>query len=463
MKLYKIFLVASLSIVCLSIQNQAVAQYNLPGLYMYRNDIINTSYNPALLDLKNKRFQMSIGSYYGWGGTTIGTYNTLVSVLDKSVSAEERTKNLKELISNLGSRNLIASGIESAPLYFAFRPVADKPLNIQLGVRFQAGAAAQFSDLLGKLVFEGNKQFQNQVKDFGENMFLRAHAVAEYTVGASYTKIEIGDMELGVGGQIKLMQGLGSLDTDIRKFEVYNSIERVEARYDYDIRIAGLDTDDKFKVTSGLGVGGDLGATLRFQEKFEVGLSLTNLGFVGYGSNIVTYTVNDSIAYDFQGVKLDNFLEKNDDVKTQFVPDTLLSLLDPEKHGNKVRGQSFSVGTGPRVMLHAVFEPAGRTDDKNDNDYAPHSIYATYIQGTSTRLSSIDRPFVGLGYTFNLKNLVLFNASASFGGMNGAAVGAAVGLNTFNNFKLSIGTTNLLAMFGSGRVADIGFNLMLGF
>lgn len=438
----------------------AFAQYNLPALYLYRNDVTSAYYNPALLDLKNKRVQIGLLNYHAWGGSNIASYNTFVSTMDGSLSEDERRKNLSNIVDKLGESNLVAGGVSMLPLSVAFRPSADLPLNIMIGVRAQAGGAFQFADKAGQLLYRGNKQFENQTVDFGKNLFARAGVTAEYSLGASYM-IELNDdMQLRFGGQLKVLQGFGAFEGKAEYAKLSSSLDKLKTDYSYEFHSAGWEadvTDAEFKTTTGIGFGADLGAALRMNDKIEIGLSVTNLGFVSYSSNAFTYALQDTVS--FSGIKLDDVLQKG---KNQtFSLDTLTDRFDLKRAKKTTDG--FSVSMGPTLMLSGAYEIGDKETDKKDTEYAPHTVFLTYIQGFGSRMNSVAIPFVGAGYTYNLKNIVSFNGSISAGGLNGFAFGLGMGLNTFNSFKLGFGTSNLLSLFGAGKCADASFNLMFAF
>ncbi|MBI9068085.1 MAG: hypothetical protein JEZ09_12385 [Salinivirgaceae bacterium] len=189
----------------------------------------------------------------------------------------------------------------------------------------------------------------------------------EYMAGYSYQFTS----KIRVGAHVKLLQGLFSAKTDLEKFDLYTS----EDRWSVDMRgtvytsaplVVTLDEngvptkveqeemETADYIDYGLlnfknpGLAFDIGAVYDFSPDWTFSASLNDLGFIRWGSNLHSFSVNGR--YQFEGFEVDISDIDNMDTVINEMVDSLENALN-YGYGHK----GFSSGLGPQLYMGAKY------------------------------------------------------------------------------------------------------------
>lgn len=196
---------------------------------------------------------------------------------------------------------------------------------------------------------------------------LNANYYRELSFGYSYKFMN----KLRVGINVKALQGLAAIKTDVRTFDLNTGKDLWELKADGTIymsapievysdpngvpdSIGEFDTDIKTMINKGVlnfsnpGFGIDIGAVYELNEAWTFSASVNDLGFIHWGGNLNSFNVNG--AYDFTGLDVDN--ENIEDF-----PQVDEGLIDTLKNSvNLTNGhESFNTELGPEVYVGAKY------------------------------------------------------------------------------------------------------------
>ena len=267
---------------------------------------------------------------------------------------------------------------------------------------------------------------------------------------------------LWAGGRIKLLNGLGKVDSKRASIQVQTDEEiyQLQLTSDYLINTAGafsLDIDgsdfntefniedysagDFFSINRGWGI--DLGARLRLNEKLTLAASIIDLGFISWKDNVGNFTSNGS--FSFEGLDLDDIISDNS-VELGGSADTIFETFNFTQ-----TNEAFTTALASKIYLsgqykvHSLFRAGALIYLENQRG---KTFKALALNGTLT-LGKI----VSLGLVYSIHNRSFAN----------------VGLNTqvkLGPVQLFAASDNIVAVARPGNSrgtnARVGLNLAFG-
>ena len=441
------------------------AQINPTIVYTPHFNTQAARFQPSKLGYQSPKLNIQVAPLFGlqvWGANNLLSIDDAIRLLDEqNVTTEE----VDGWVDDLSASNRLIAGTYVQILAFGLRihkknqydslSSPKELFSISFDIAERAEANAIFSDVIGKVAWEGNAQYAGQSVNIGKvagNGFWQR----EFSIGASAPVWQNEILNIRAGGRLKFIQGMASVYT-----ERFNAImttpesgEMIELDVDYMVNTAIPDEDGEFDAFKGrgFGVGLDLGATVTFQKNFTGTVSLLDIGKVAYKEQITNYYRDGNAV--FEGVEIDP--SGDFDNASEFT-DAFWEDIEPLENSD-----AFSMPLPTRLALQ--FEYQSFKKDKKDREFAQHHAFLTYTQGFKDIGISTAKPQLNLAYTFSLNRKFSVGNSFGFGGVQGITIGPYLSVRG-GAFSFAIGSGNILGAFSqkSARGTDLALNLGLNF
>ncbi len=333
------------------------------------------------------------------------------------------------MLAKLGKNNYLGVGYQHEVLAFGFRHRENYfSLNFTEKVDFRFG----YPEDLMLLFFKGNDYFRGkeQAADF-TGFELNASHYHELGLGFSRQWMD----ELSAGVRAKILFGMANLNieeydfffnTNPDDYEItlhsYMLINTSQAFFDIqmdeddigEFNIDGKDfiVQDYLLNTKNLGFAIDLGGIYEIDERFSVGLSVVDLGFINWKSGVSNLSLNGE--FGFEGFDWPGFKDLLDDEETDLgdmLTDTINELYDSRQIAN-----SYRLMLPPKILLSGTYNISDIHKTGllfrgmfYEGNFFPSFTLAYSIQpipqiGGSLSYSVIHNNFanIGLGFHFNL-------------------------------------------------------------
>jgi outer membrane protein OmpA-like peptidoglycan-associated protein len=310
----------------------AMAQVDLT-LYNMRSIHQSGYINPAAIPLNKISIGLpGISSDYFYLSNSGFAYSDLVTkrsddslVLDIDNAISKMGD--KNFMSNAISIDLLSVGLKVKKNYFC--------LNITEKENFNFMYTKDFFDFIQ----HGNTSFLGKKADFSGMGFNGSH-YREY--GISMAR-EINE-KITLGGRIKYLYGMENVSTDKSDLSLYTDAQNYDLALESGVEVNtstlanNTDGFDDLKASDYLfkqknsGWGLDLGGHYTLNEKLNFSLSVVDLGFIKWKSNVKNYTSNTT-TYNFQGIDLNQFVGDTTE-NGQNVLDSLNDSFKPEETHN---------------------------------------------------------------------------------------------------------------------------------
>jgi hypothetical protein len=316
MKLSIIFACASL----LLIGGNLKAQKNL-SLYNMRGIPQAVSVNPAFIPKAKIYISLPMGQ------TSFGISNSGFSFNDIFTrrADDSLVVNSQQVVDGLKKRNIF--NIESSFELFGFGlKVRDFYLNFSVSNKFQTNFIYP-KDLI-KFALEGNgKSFIGKRASL-DGLGINLNLYNEYAFG--FAK-EFGE-KLSIGGRLKLLSGVTNFTTKKTELGIYTDPTTFALTVDGSAEInssniipdstslsngsfSAAEIGKSFYNFANFGIGLDLGATYKLNDKISFSASLVDLGYIRWSNNVSSYKTND-FNYTFEGIDLKQYFSANDSSST---------------------------------------------------------------------------------------------------------------------------------------------------
>jgi hypothetical protein len=305
-------------------------------------------------------------NHSGFAYNDLFHYNTVEDSLNLTMG---------NMISKLAKVNYLSANLDEELLAFGFR-AGKGYFNFSFGVK----ANFQFSyprDLI-KLAWQGNGQFVGNQADFS-GIGINASLYEELALGYS-REVKIFNQNFTIGGRVKILDGLMNIytPTSVATWGInqgdFGYTTNTNFKLDMDLpssTIEGVDSMGSKTYNGGnssisasnflfnpstLGLGLDLGASYKMNDKWTFGASVLDLGYInwkaGGGSNVGNYSSNVN-NFTFDGIDVSQFLGASDSV--QKVKET--NYEDSLKNIFKIKSShnSYKAPLGTKFYLTAEY------------------------------------------------------------------------------------------------------------
>lgn len=377
--------------------NQGISAVQLPAMYP---------------QLEIEKMQVSTGIRFAGGNN-----NFSYSIVDKLLKGQTITYDeTKKMSDKSKKRNVIGSE-------YAFNLVdvvikKDKYI-FGFGVEENDLFSFSYNKDLGKLLWQGNSQFENKTVKEDKAKFYW-HRVRYYKLtGAT----QIND-KLSIGGNIKFVQGIRQIKTKHFSGSLFTAKdgEYLDFTMDYEFNTAGLGKGNSgaFKF-NGLGAGMDINlAYMLNPDKHQIAyLNIQNIGFVSWSGNATTYTESTN-SFRFQGQVIPNLFAVQNSNDNTF--DTLRKVF------------SSKLTTKKYTDMLPVRISAGYVQDINEKMQVSGMIETGYHSSIAYR------PHVEAGLQYKINEYF--------------AAGGCVGALGFNNLNVGLHARFVYQKFGIWLSSD---------
>ncbi|MBK5278656.1 MAG: hypothetical protein JJE09_07315 [Bacteroidia bacterium] len=344
------------------------------------------------------------------------SYNDLVTRKDGQVNAD-----LSKWIKNLPDKTYIAPGVSIDFLRLGFR--VNSKLYVTANVTGKEYGYFVLPKDLAAVFVEGNASYVNSTINISP--LLEAISYVETAVGASY---EV-NKKLTVGGRVKLLHGIASITTQTSDISIaVDENYYLTASADLNVKSSGVNgiTGSGYEVSEewrnylkNRGLAIDIGATYRLLDKLTLNASLTDIGSIGWNSDLYQYTLDKSKAnYTFSGINLTDLVNGSandymdaqmDSLKNNFelqegVTSSFRTALPGKMFlgGNFEVMRNFSFGTVFYAQRFQGKLSPGWTTSLNKNFGSAISTTLSYT------MSSNSFNNLGAGLSFNLTPFQLY-------------------------------------------------------
>ncbi len=230
---------------------------------------------------------------------------------------------------------------------------------------------------MAEFILNGNYDYINdKYLNYDLSKFdINASVYQEYSVGASYPINE----QLTVGARPKLIFGLYNISTTDQNITLNSSSETLSLNADITLNAAipglQIEYDEEGLVdslypsedmgkefSSGLfankGLGLDLGAVYKFDDKITFYGSLIDLGWIRWKNNANNFSLISS--YDFGGIDASDFITKNKDENTDETDTSNFGsqFLDTLKEAFEIHTSQnpYTTGLSPKLYLGGTYK-----------------------------------------------------------------------------------------------------------
>ncbi|MFY0673572.1 MAG: hypothetical protein JXQ87_09205 [Bacteroidia bacterium] len=371
---------------------------------------------------------------------------------------------LDHLVNNTPETNFLVGGFDVyTPLAIAFKVKAGEDKKEVVTFAFNHRIKTGTSTYLGKDLF---KFMYNGIGSFGTDpanlvdFSVGFHAYSEWAFGMAFPVLELGNgMALRAGMNLKYLIGYAAIDTRTANLNLTNLNEGDvwDFNLDYLFNAAGpIDAiEDGADISPvsfarrgiGNGMGIDFGASLQVMENLKATMAVNDIGSIRYGNgNVINISGSGNVSFD--GVRVNVF--GLDSVR--FNGDTLISRFEPE-----VTYNDFNVALPTRLTLSGEFG-LNQKETRKGQEYFQHTIHFTYIQGFNKAVGNSTRPFVNVGYSYRLGNVLSTGVNTGYGGIYGFNIGGFVGLRG-GPFRISFSSNALLGGMAPQLAKGFDFRL----
>jgi hypothetical protein len=359
--LFSVILVCSGAIQKLSAQ-QNFNMYHL-GKVPQRNLL-----NPAVHGESKAFFGMpALNSVYFHFSNSGFNLNNVFDALEPSGQGDSTAININKLVDVFSKQNFISMRLEQQWLFGGFgigKHRFTAHISDKVAFRF-----AYPRDLFS-FVIDGNGG-DNLGRDFGFNFGLSARHYRETGIGYSYQWKD----HMTLGARVKFLRGLSIVEAAPLNLSITTRPEDYAWQLQSDMRIqtasslfpllpVDSNTDYSFNEkrllqrNNNRGLGFDLGAQVRLNEKLELSASVIDLGFIRWQENTVTLASrNPGEVFTFDGVRV-NSSDTSSDIGDYFskIGDSLLTTFRLDT----LRGNAFNTALDGQFFLGGQYKVSER-------------------------------------------------------------------------------------------------------
>lgn len=434
--------------------NTAYFLSNLPQQYRF-----NPSYQPE--------YNVFIG-LPGLSGISVGYLNNAFGVEDLLRKNNDSVYfDINRFYKKLHKRNFINLDNQTSVLSIGFRA---KKWYVAFDVSERTDFMFRYNKDLFTFIKDGNAGYLGQTMDFGK-LGLNGSAYIEFALGLSK---KVND-KLTVGARAKYLMGVANVDMTDSKMGIYTAADgsTINLYSQQNIRASApvqlqykedqngyvdwdsfdVDTDDlgisSFLNTKNSGFAMDFGGEYKLNEKIKLYASLTDLGFIRWGSN--NYNFYQNTSFEWNGADASNSINK-DNNNYKELDQAFDDLVDSLKDNFRLRQSSGSYVTmlNPKLYLGATYE-----------------LNKMFNVGGLFKATLMDGMFYpSLTASANARLLRNVSASVSYSIMPGNYVNLGAGITAkLGPFQLYVVTDNALgANYTKAHAvnARVGINLLFG-
>lgn len=197
---------------------------------------------------------------------------------------------------------------------------------------------------------------------------------------------------------------------------------------------------------SGAGLGFDAGVNVKLNNRFNIGLSIVDVGYIKWFKNVKKYVYNGSFTIS--------------DLATRDQLDSLRDLIS----GTKTTDAAFSNSLPTTIRIGMTYKFLKKLSS-SDTESELARVSVDYIQGLNKNVAgNTTTPILAFGGEFAITHFLYPRIGMIVGGEEKYTLSAGLGLNT-KYVLIDVGTHNILTLFNvknSSRISG-GINIKFRF
>ena len=399
------------------------AQKSVYNLYFLENVPQRSILNPA--QQPTSGFYLSL-PVIGYTQADFGTTDLSASLLSKDVTTIFNALSTTSMLESSSNINLLAFGYRKNANYYKF------------GVNMRSIVSIGLPKDLFRLALFGVNSSDYLSGNVNDSVFnlgsFSQNAQSFVEVSLGYSR-KIND-KLSFGGNLKYLHGLANVQTEFDNFDIHTGVNRWMINANAVMRttlpgntyVGNTINSIEFNMPSaamdyikpqGVGFGVDLGATYRMLDFLELGLAVTDLGFISWSKNV--NDIHIAADYDFESLNNTGGSGVFDGVDMKALFDSLNNNVDQHITVNNRTKRRIS-GIGPKINASAEL------------GFLKNKLSVGLLSSTAFYDKRVYENFVT---SFNIKPVNWFNMALSYGITNwksssfGAGMGVRVGMFNF--------------------------------
>ena len=293
------------------------------------------------------------------------------------------------------------------------------------------------------LLWNGNSQYIGQTVEIGPAIDVNIYKEVGIAAGRNFGKYDL-------GVRLKFINGLTNITSSKSSLTLHTGADNYATTLntDYEVRTSGVDNieDEIFSpiaIGDNFGMGIDFGINYRLNDKWQVALSIVDLGVIRWDKNVVINKSKGSFTYS--GVDL-AYLLGDDGINFENYTDSLSNLYFEEE-----KGGSYDSYLVPKTYISGRY----KLNDKTTFGALVHLEYFDGIQpGFALYMGHHFNKFLDLGLSYSIKNRQYDNVGFNLG-IGPRAV------------KFYVVTDNMLSFLRAGAGRNVTFryaiNINLGY
>jgi hypothetical protein len=272
-------------------------------------------------------------------------------------------------------------------------------MQLGIGWRLPTFTYLSYSNRLAQLLWYGNGPFVGETLELGPDALS-----ATYHEAYLHASLPIGD-KIRIGGRLKQLSGIASLQVAENGFSLYTDPEyyQVEIQTAYQVNLStnfflptnlgDLRNPQNWQLDNNRGMAFDLGLRYQFLEKWELGVSLLDVGFINWDAES-TVSIRSEGSFRFEGLPFE-FFEGNEDFSLEQLGDSVIQTFAPD-----TLYQSFRTTLPRNLLIGLSWQPLRFV--RVGALYREVQVKGERISSVSAHASVFwrDRLMAGLTYTY---------------------------------------------------------------
>ena len=312
--------------------------------------------------------------------------------------------NIPSIPSFLDDKDALLLNARNQLFYLGFKVGKKKNIFAYLGDEIVADVGLKLSGNLVDYLTKGNAQFLNRQMNFNDQQ-LDVSVYNSFYIGIS----SVIDDNLNVGTRIKFLNGIANVNSESLNLGFYTDstsipIFQTAMLADVNIMTSGLSSSSDPLLNSGFAV--DLGASYKYNKKFEFSLAINDLGSINWAEeNNEFYMTDGEAEFVIDGLIQSSSGDEDLEAQLEEITDSLSTTMKP----------ITTTGSYKTKLNSSVFLGVAYTLNKQHS----FSLLFHTRKNLDSRLNVIN-----LGYQFQVaESLQLLASYQNFNGLSNLGTG----------------------------------------
>ena len=386
--------------VLLSMITFGLSAQNIHSGYHSNAFILNSNSNPASFP----EAKVVVG-FPALSHLSLGLQSPLsLNELFKKGEDDSLRLNIPSISSFLDDKDALLLNARNQLFYLGFKVGKKKNIFAYLGDEIVADVGLKLSGNLVDYLTKGNAQFLNRQMNFNDQQ-LDVSVYNSFYIGIS----SVIDDNLNVGTRIKFLNGIANVNSESLNLGFYTDstsipIFQTAMLADVNIMTSGLSSSSDPLLNSGFAV--DLGASYKYNKKFEFSLAINDLGSINWAEeNNEFYTTDGEAEFVIDGLIQSSSGDEDLEAQLEEITDSLSTTMEP----------ITTTGSYKTKLNSSVFLGVAYTLNKQHS----FSLLFHTRKNLDSRLNVIN-----LGYQFQVaESLQLLASYQNFNGLSNLGTG----------------------------------------